>query len=61
MGLGRTGVSACCDEEKQFGQREKCGVLSPGNLLLCCMAVYVPFVLNVRIGRKVIKIKVFNI
>ena len=40
-----------------FGGR-KCGFLSPVNLLLCCLAIYVPFVLNMRIGRGVIEMKV---
>jgi len=58
MGIGRTGIPTCCNDEKSFGSwGKKCGFLSPVNLLLCCMPIYVPFVRNMRIGRRAIVVK----
>jgi hypothetical protein len=52
---------AATRENNLVGGGKKRGFLSPGNLLLCCMAVCVLFVLNMHIGRKVIEMKVSNI
>ena len=62
MGFGRSGISTSCNEEKNFSR----GGGGDGFFFISwqfvffffCMAIYVPFVLNTHISRKVIEIEV---